>query len=72
MYNEKGRKFYRARSVEHILGELQHVMKTFDKVARIKIDDDTSFAFGEEWMEEFLRATPTRLGFPLNAYSFLR
>jgi anaerobic magnesium-protoporphyrin IX monomethyl ester cyclase len=64
VYNEKGRKFYRARSVEHILGELRHVMKTFDKVARIKIDDDTSFAFGEEWMTEFLDRYPQEVGIP--------
>jgi anaerobic magnesium-protoporphyrin IX monomethyl ester cyclase len=64
VYNEKGRKFYRARSVEHILGELEHIQKTFPKVARIKIDDDTSFAFGDEWMEEFLAKYPSRVGVP--------
>jgi radical SAM superfamily enzyme YgiQ (UPF0313 family) len=64
VYNEKGRKFYRARSVEHILGELEHVMKTFPKVARVKIDDDTSFAFGDEWLDEFIEKYPKRVGFP--------
>jgi anaerobic magnesium-protoporphyrin IX monomethyl ester cyclase len=64
VYDEKGRKFYRARSVEHILGELEHIQKTFPKVARIKIDDDTSFAFGDEWMEEFLQKYPSRIGVP--------
>ena len=64
VYEEKGRKFYRARSVEHILGELEHMQKTFPKVARIKIDDDTSFAFGDAWMEEFLEKYPKRVGKP--------
>ncbi|MBC8454718.1 MAG: B12-binding domain-containing radical SAM protein [Deltaproteobacteria bacterium] len=64
VYEEKGKKFYRARSVEHILGELEHMQKTFPKVARIKIDDDTSFAFGEDWMEEFLDKYPKRVGKP--------
>jgi len=64
VYDEKGKKFYRARSVEHILGELEHIQKTFPKVARIKIDDDTSFAFGDEWMAEFLDKYPKRIGVP--------
>ena len=64
VYDEKGKKFYRARSVEHILGELEHVMKAFPKTARIKIDDDTSFAFGDDWMEEFLAKYPSRIGMP--------
>ena len=58
VYEEKGKQFYRARSVEHILGELEHMQKTFPKIARVKIDDDTSFAFGEDWMEEFLEKYP--------------
>ena len=64
VYDEKGRKFYRARSVEHILGELEHMQKTFPKVARVKVDDDTSFAFGPEWMDEFLEKYPSRVGIP--------
>ena len=64
VYDEKGRKFYRARSVEHILGELELMQKTFPKVARVKVDDDTSFAFGQEWMDEFLEKYPGRIGIP--------
>jgi radical SAM superfamily enzyme YgiQ (UPF0313 family) len=64
VYDEKGKKFYRARSVEHILGELEHIRGSFPKVARIKIDDDTSFAFGAEWMDEFLVKYPARIGVP--------
>ena len=40
------------------------VQKTFPKIARVKIDDDTSFAFGEEWMAEFLDKYPRRVGKP--------
>ncbi|NOY24265.1 MAG: B12-binding domain-containing radical SAM protein [Oligoflexia bacterium] len=64
VYDEKGKKFYRARSVEHILGELEMVQRTFPKIARVKIDDDTSFAFGKAWMEEFLEKYPKRVGKP--------
>lgn len=64
VYEEKGKAFYRARSVQHIMGELEHIKKTFPKVARVKIDDDTSFAFGDAWMEEFLQEYPKRIGVP--------
>ena len=64
VYDEKGRAFYRARSVEHIMGELELMMRTFPKVARVKIDDDTSFAFGDAWMSDFLREYPKRVGIP--------
>lgn len=64
VYDEKGKQFYRARSVQHIMGELEHVKKAFPKVARVKIDDDTSFAFGDEWMTEFLQEYPERIGIP--------
>lgn len=64
VYDEKGKDFYRARSVQHILGELEYMKKHFPRVARIKIDDDTSFAFGKEWMEEFLVEYPKRVGIP--------
>ena len=64
VYDEKGRKFYRARSVDHIIGELELARKTFPKLARIKIDDDTSFAFGDDWMDEFLARYPKEVGLP--------
>jgi radical SAM superfamily enzyme YgiQ (UPF0313 family) len=64
VYDEKGKKFYRHRSVEHILGELEHIQKSFKKVARIKIDDDTSFVFPKEWIAEFCDKYPKRVGVP--------
>ena len=64
VYEEKGRQFYRSRSVSHILGELAQIQKTFPKVTRIKIDDDTSFAFGDSWMNEFLERYPKEVGIP--------
>jgi radical SAM superfamily enzyme YgiQ (UPF0313 family) len=64
VYDEKGKEFYRARSVKHILGELEFVRRHFPRVRRVKIDDDTSFAFGQAWMEEFLAEYPKRVGLP--------
>lgn len=64
VYDEKGKDFYRARSVEHIMGELEYMKARFPKVARVKVDDDTSFAFGQDWMDEFLVKYPQRIGIP--------
>ena len=64
VYDEKGKQFYRARSVKHIMGELEYMKKHFPRIARVKVDDDTSFAFGEDWMDEFLREYPQRVGLP--------
>ena len=64
VYDEKGKQFYRARSVEHIFGELERAKKEFPKLARVKVDDDTSFAFGEDWMDEFLERYPREVGIP--------
>lgn len=64
VYDEKGRKFYRARSVDHIIGELKMAKKLFPKMARVKVDDDTSFAFGDAWMNEFLERYPKEVGVP--------
>jgi radical SAM superfamily enzyme YgiQ (UPF0313 family) len=64
VYEEKGKQFYRARSVQHIMGELEYMRAKFPRVARVKIDDDTSFAFGNEWMDEFLVEYPKRIGIP--------
>ncbi len=64
VYDEKGKDFYRARSVEHIMGELEYMKARFPKVVRVKVDDDTSFAFGQQWMDEFLEKYPRRIGIP--------
>lgn len=63
-YGEKGQHFYRHRSVEHVLGELEQIKKTFPRLARVKVDDDTSFAFPEPWINEFCEKYPERIGVP--------
>jgi len=64
VYQEKGKKFYRHRSVDHILGELELIQRTFPRVARIKVDDDTSFIFPPEWIDEFCEKYPKAVGVP--------
>ena len=54
-----------------ILGELEHMQKTFPKIARIKIDDDTSFAFGEDWRSSST-SIPSASVSPSSACSFRR
>lgn len=57
-------KFYRLRSVEHILGELEYIKKHFPRLARVKIDDDTAFAAPPSWVDEFCSKYPQRIGLP--------
>ncbi len=64
LYGEQKTPFYRHRSVEHVLGELERVRETFPRLARVKIDDDTSFAFPEPWIAEFCEKYPRRIGVP--------
>ena len=45
--------------------------QTFPKLARIKVDDDTSFAFGDDWMNEFERY-PKEVGIPFECLLILR
>ena len=57
-------KFYRLRSVEHILGELEYIKQHFPRLARVKIDDDTAFAAPANWVNEFCTKYPQRIGLP--------
>lgn len=63
-YQAPTQRFYRYRSVEHVLGELEHISRTFPRLARVKIDDDTSFAFPQSWIDEFCEKYPKRIGRP--------
>ncbi|MGM9992209.1 MAG: B12-binding domain-containing radical SAM protein [Candidatus Bruticola sp.] len=57
-------KFYRLRSVEHILGELEYIKAHFPRLARVKIDDDTAFAAPAAWVDEFCTKYPQRINLP--------
>ena len=63
-------KFYRARWWITSWVSWEWRWKLFPKVARIKVDDDTSFAFGDAWMEEFLERYQENPLYLLNACSF--
>jgi len=65
-YRGLGR-YFRFRSVAHVLGELAHVKTIFRKLRRIKVDDDTTFVYGRRWLEEFVRDYPRVVGIPFEA-----
>lgn len=63
MYKGLG-KYYRFRSVENVLNELEEAVRLFPRLRFIKIDDDTSFCYGDEWLSEFCEKYPARVGLP--------
>lgn len=63
IYKGKG-KYYRFRSPEHVIEELETAKKTFPHIRRIKVDDDTAFAFGKEWVETFCRLYKEKINIP--------
>lgn len=63
-FANKGQKFYRLRSVDHALGELEYAKAHFPRLARVKIDDDTAFAAPQKWVDEFCLKYPQRIGLP--------
>jgi anaerobic magnesium-protoporphyrin IX monomethyl ester cyclase len=67
LYGENGRRYYRHRSVPHIIGEVEHALRRFKRIGHVKVDDDTSFGFGPEWMEEFCREWKKRVALPFEA-----
>lgn len=63
LYRGKG-KYYRHRSPEHVIGEIEVAMKIFPFIRRIKVDDDTAFAFGKEWVDKFCQLYKEKIDVP--------
>jgi len=63
-YRGLGR-YYRWRSVEHGLKELELAKQLMPDLKRIKIDDDTAFCYGKVWLEEFCAKYSERIGIKL-------
>jgi len=63
VYKGKGR-YYRHRSPQHVIGELEMAKKLMPGLRRIKVDDDTAFAFGKEWVEIFSRLYREKINIP--------
>lgn len=61
LYTEK--KYYRIKSVESIISEVEHALGNFKNIRKIKFDDDT-FLFPKDWIKEFCRKYKGRIGLP--------
>ncbi|MBN1871063.1 MAG: B12-binding domain-containing radical SAM protein [Candidatus Omnitrophica bacterium] len=58
-----GQRYFRPRSVEKVICEIEGVLSRFKKINRIKFDDDT-FIFPREWVDEFCDKYEKRVGLP--------
>ena len=68
IYNGKG-KYYRVRSVESVLSELEAARRVLPRIRRIKFDGDV-FAFPGDWIQRFSEAYPKRIGLPFELLTY--
>ena len=54
----------RRRSVDHLIAEIEHVVKTYPPVRQIRFGDDTFAHRVDPWLEEFVEKYPKRIGIP--------
>ena len=62
-------RFYRYRSVDSVIGELEAAMATLPRIRRVKFDSDV-FAFPAAWIEEFCDAYRARIGIPFELLTY--
>ncbi|MFH1532952.1 MAG: radical SAM protein [Pseudomonadota bacterium] len=67
VYEGLGR-FYRVRSVESTIQELEHVRRVHPNIRRVRFDDEL-FVPSKSWIEEFCREYPGRVGLPFDILS---
>ncbi len=63
-----GGRFYRVRSVENTLAEIEHARTVRPSIRYIRFDDEL-FALQRDWIEEFCRGYRQRVGLPFNILS---
>ena len=68
IFKGKGR-YYRVRSVENILSELEAAKTAFPRIRRVKFDGDV-FAFPAEWLNEFCEGYGRRVGIPFEILTY--
>jgi anaerobic magnesium-protoporphyrin IX monomethyl ester cyclase len=64
VYDGLGR-FYRIRSVENTIQELEHARRVRPRLRRVRFDDEL-FVPKRAWIEEFCREYPARVGLPFD------
>ena len=62
-------RFYRYRTVENVLQELEAALTILPRIRRVKFDGDV-FAFPKSWIEEFAAAYPARVGVPFELLTY--
>jgi anaerobic magnesium-protoporphyrin IX monomethyl ester cyclase len=62
-------KFYRYRSVENVLAELENALNELPRIRRVKFDGDV-FAFPKKWIEEFAAAYRERINIPFELLTY--
>jgi len=64
IYKGKG-VYYRKRSPENVIGELNYVKTQFNRLKKIKFDDDT-FIFDDNWIEKFCEDYRAKIHMPFS------
>ena len=64
IYKEKGN-YFRQRSPENVVAELEYAIKTIPRLRKIKFDDDT-FIFPNEWIDKFCSLYKKRINIPFD------
>jgi len=67
LYRDNG-EFFRYRSVENCLLELEYARKVFNKLKRVRFDDEL-FVPDMDWIKEFCEKYPRRIGLPFEILS---
>lgn len=67
LYQGNGQ-FYRYRSVENCLEELEYARSVFKGLRRVRFDDEL-FVPDKAWIKEFAQKYPTRIGLPFEILS---
>lgn len=62
-------RFYRYRSVESVIGELEAALRLLPRIRRVKFDSDV-FAFPPSWIGEFSEAYRARVGIPFELLTY--
>jgi radical SAM superfamily enzyme YgiQ (UPF0313 family) len=68
IFHGRGR-FYRIRSVESVIRELEAARKILPRIRRVKFDGDV-FAFPPAWIAEFCRAYGARIAIPFEILTY--
>jgi len=62
-----GQRYFRLRSVGHVLAEVDYAKQTFSALRRIRFDDE-EFPIKRSWFDEFCRRWPEEGGMPFEVH----